>query len=768
LSTLRVDIQYRPLRVGWVIPSSDISALRTAVRLSYALWGGTFNPILFSDRPSEAKAIAKVFRVDALITIPEDNSTSVLDMPYLRGPLWPHQRLFTPTSEHHNPAAVLDVEHAVEHSLQVAATGTLQPPVIVRWDPNDPLADAFLLDFGRYPAREDCRINYDQLLVEKFGATEVAVGPDERIPARASAPSLSAVSRIGLQYSWPVGVGWPPPGIFVGRVDSVEDLACYWNVRALGADVLFVDPRHAVRYSDVIPARLHRAKKNIAQWHESNRHTARWLRADDATFTESYPELDKLDHSDEPERWLQPVTAFSWNGLNFKAPTAYIDSTSTLGMLHQTTEPRVSFALPDKPLSSEHWFSDQWLAASVRIFDPLQRDSQHTFGPIYLPELNETYGQVMTSRRDQIRVEPSRIAILIRPRDSDCTLVGFSTMAMMQEAFRLAGYHSQLSTAGKIARQLVSTLGGLQGARPFKIPGVRRLISSLGPNDCLSARDAVNLIAARDRKTKPFGPHADLRIEPRDPEYKLSPPDVFAYLVEKGLFLCGVKFQCPHCLLPSWIPIESTRHEMTCSLCGQTYAARRQLAGAELFYRKSSLLGIERHMQGSMPVVLTLQQLDANLRDVSTDTLSVYSLSTELTSRSGQPSLAPDVELDFTWLVQRCHKPRMALILGECKGNATLRIQDFTLEMDKLRRLADSISGEQFETFILFSKLGTFTAEELAYAKQCNEQHRLRVILLSDDELEPFDVFDGIHTRELPGTPEALAEATARKYFVNN
>jgi hypothetical protein len=236
LSTLRIDIQYRPIRIGWVIRSTDIAALRTAARLSYSLWGGTFNPILFSDRPSEARAIARVFRVDTLVTIPAGNDTDVLELPYLRGPLFPSEQVFAPNEGGGSPASFLDIENALESLNVRRAPRRGQPPIIVRWDENDPLADAFLIDFGGYPSANDCGIEYERLITEKLGSFKVEIGSGEPIPTRASSLALSSLTRTGLQLDWPVGIGWPPPGIFVGHVDSVEDLACYWNVRALGAD----------------------------------------------------------------------------------------------------------------------------------------------------------------------------------------------------------------------------------------------------------------------------------------------------------------------------------------------------------------------------------------------------------------------------------------------------------------------------------------------------------------------------------------------------
>ena len=56
LDTLRVDICYRPLRVGWVIKLGDTDAFRQAVKFSHTLWGGRFNPILMADREDGKRA----------------------------------------------------------------------------------------------------------------------------------------------------------------------------------------------------------------------------------------------------------------------------------------------------------------------------------------------------------------------------------------------------------------------------------------------------------------------------------------------------------------------------------------------------------------------------------------------------------------------------------------------------------------------------------------------------------------------------------------
>ena len=53
------------------------------------------------------------------------------------------------------------------------------------------------------------------------------------------------------------------------------------------------------------------------------------------------------------------------------------------------------------------------------------------------------------------------------------------------------------------------------------------------------------------------------------------------------------------------------------------------------------------------------------------------------------------------------------------------------------QRLANAVPRELADAFILFSKTGTFSPNEIALAKTLNTKYRRRVILWSREELEP-------------------------------
>src|SRR6266851_8146889 len=116
MDTIRVDISYRPLRIGWAIQAGDLEAFRSAVRLSYALWGGRFNPILIAENDDETKQLVDLFRVDLIWPIGNGDLVKALPatFPHLINPFF-HDSLFVGDANERKHAQVLDVQNTVSH-----------------------------------------------------------------------------------------------------------------------------------------------------------------------------------------------------------------------------------------------------------------------------------------------------------------------------------------------------------------------------------------------------------------------------------------------------------------------------------------------------------------------------------------------------------------------------------------------------------------------------------------------------------------------------
>jgi hypothetical protein len=759
MDTVRVDICYRPLRIAWVIHSGDRDAFRQAVRLTHTMWGGRFNPIVLVDQPDDAKQIIELFRVDMIVPI--GSSADVVEFPkrfpHLINPLFPDTLFFKDTKRPAS-ARLLDMHNALLHWRDTPEWKAIDAQGVRRfvWDDDDPLGDAFLLQYGAYPDANDIGIDYGDILSQATLAVDCRIDKAAPVPLDVlNHPSIGYLCRHGLRRHYTVRAGWNYAGFFVGDAGNIDDLICFWNLRAADVSLQFIDPAHMARYAITRPEYERRTLAGQAHLDEHHRNLAIWSRA------ENIDDTLKLFGG-------QGLTAcrasgpFFWNGGAVRPPMMIFGEASSLGVFGQEQgKPKVSFALNSKPFVTDSWFHTQHLVASVTLSGD---DDQFTFDPPYVPEWNEFFARQMHFHYDKLRIEPERIGIIIDAADHDTFLYGLAVDALVKKLFESGGLTAKLSGGGLIVRQLIARLGGLGGARPFKIPGVRRLLKTFGPRDAFTMKAALQLIGKRDPKNPQanFADHKHLYIEPRPYSTELTPQMVFEYLVEKALFRIGAELTCPSCNLASWIALDALKQENVCELCGNTFDATRQLMHGVLHYRRTGVLGLERNSQGAVPVTLVLQQLDVNLSSIGHK--GVYAPSYDLLPNAGVD--VPPCEVDFVIIRPRTYPDKAEVVLAECKdvGGAI----DAT-DVDNLRRVAEVLPQHRFETYILFAKLAPFTPEEIELIRPLNGPYQNRVILLTSRELEPYHIFErtkaelGIDAHG--GSLEELARVTRQIYF---
>jgi hypothetical protein len=750
------------------------------MRLSFALWGGRFNPIITVDQEEQAQELADLFRLDMILPVGDSDIVKSFPkrFPYLLNPFFP-EGLFIGGEEGWH-SQVLDVHNALVH-LQTKPEWEAVKKSGLRfysWAPNDPLADVFLMHFGQYPNRDEVPIDYYDLFIRGADAGQVEIESTSALPPDLlDFPSVSFLSRFGLKRHYSVPAGWDHPGFFSGDARNFDDLVCCWNLRAADIPILFVDPKHLERYGGTIGSWDESMRDMVQERrHEFDRRVAVWVReesVDREKFKESVADI--LKPFGEKEFTFCTVGPGSFNGLNVRVPMMHFGQVSTLGVVGTDFgKPRISFPLDDKPFCSDIWFHTQHLVVSLSFIGGLYGDDQHTLVPPYVPELNEFCGRSQ-HLYDKIRSEPGRIGLVIDATDPSSSIYAISVPDLFEKIFEMAGFKSKLSAGGLIARQLIAQLGGVDGARAFKIPGVRRLLKTYGPADTFTKSGGLQLIGGKDPENPgaKFADYEDhLYIEQRPPGTKLTPEAVFTHLVGKGLFRIGVELKCPHCRMDSWTALDVLKQKHVCELCGHEFDATRQLVASTWHYRRSGLLGAERNAQGAVPVLLTLQQFGVNLKGLWHDT--IYSPSLDLESEIiGDPTKC---EIDFVWLIPRHYPDRVVVILGECKdrgGKKDGAKDTGTIDekdIDHLRRIADALPRKRFDTFIVLAKLCPFTADEIALAKTLNDEYRRRVILLTARELEPYHFYDRTklehkNIKEYGSTAQDLANNTAEMYF---
>jgi hypothetical protein len=716
------------------------------------------------DREEEAKQLVDLFRVDLIWAIGNTDGVKSFSeqFPYLITPFF-HDRLLLGDPKQHSDVQVLDVQNAIVHLLDGPewSAVTDRGVRIYTWQPEDPLADIFLVQFGSYPSVEASGRDYRAMLVNAAEATDQSLASSAVIPEDVLRyPSIPYVSRMRLRRHYAMGGGRDSPGYFVGEAGNVDDLVCHWNLRAANIPLLFVDTSQFSRYAEIIPAWYKQMQARVARRHEWDRYIGVWSRRED---------IDEVSKKLGDMQLMRcPVSGTSWNGQNVRVPMMHLGQASVLGVVgHEGGRPRVSFALSEKPFCGDVRFHQQHLVASVSLRGGLYADELHSFEPPYLPEFNEFYARTMHLRYNKLRIEPGRLGLVIGAAEHDSFLYALPVTDLMERMFEMTGYEAKLSPSGLIARQLLARLGGLQGARVFKIPGVRRLLRTYGPMAAFTKRSALQLIGGRDPQNPEagFSDHEGLYIEPRRKGGKLTPHEVFGYLIEKGLFRIGVELTCPSCRMVTWNALDSLQQRVVCELCGNEHDATRQLVNAEWHFRRSGILGAERNALGAIPVALTLQQLGSNLDTAFIS--NMYSVSLSLEPKEGIE--LPACEIDFVWLMVPPYPQRAVVILGECKDRGNVKLEEFKKDVEHLGRVADAFPARRFDAFVLLSKLAPFSPEEVQAAESLNGKYLCRTILLTARELEPYYIYERTNA-ELKinghgGTPEELAQTTAQVYF---
>jgi hypothetical protein len=780
MDTVRVDLVYRPLRVCWAIAPGDVDAFRRVVRLNFTLWGGRFNPIVIVDGTEQPQQLVEAFRPDLILAMGADPAIEafVKEYPYLGKPFF-NDGLFTGGAGQDARAQFLDIHNAIVEARKVNAWKdiTAAGVKIVTWDGNDPLKDVLLMSFGGFPDRADCPIDYLDILRRASEATDLLCPPGGPIPRDIFEHyPVSWFSRIRMRSHYSVPASFVQPGYFLGNGAVLEHLVTFWNLRAADHALLFVDVDHLPRYTELIPAWRSKVEEMVQHGRfDVERTIAVW------DWVGQPVELPEQRHARisgilGPGQYLMAgdirhIGSFPIS----RAPMMQIESTTQMGLLSRDSDqPKLSFAYGGKPFSGDLWFHTQHLVASVSFIGGLYGDDLHTLDLPYVPELNEFAARKMLFHYNRLRLEPGRLGIVIDAADEHGSLSAMVVSELFTEIFKLVGYKAKPSGSGLLTRQLISQLGNLQGARVFKIPGVRRLLKRHGPTQAFPLKAATDEITRRVAGDTNFGDFQSIYIEPREPGEQLTPRSVFEYMTAKGLFRIGYELICPHCQMRSWTALDHVRQKIQCEMCGKDYDATRQLMKEKHHFRRSGVLGKDANNLGAVPVTLTLQQLETNLLGGLSE--HVYSTSLVLTPNAPGAPAEDEAEVDFVWMTtERLSSGHTELILGECKdrgkdpadprGGDTISQAD----IDRIRKVADAFPKQRFDVYILLSKLAPFTENELAAAKTLNSRYRDRVILLTPDELEPYHIYDRLtgSVKQLArgGSARQLAAATAMIHF---
>ena len=739
------------MRFGWCVRQGNLEDVRKVLRLTHTLWGGRYNPIIpIAANTNLADQLIEVFHVDALYAASDDNTLTnfIARFPHLP---WPelHRQLFI-DGMRGKLATFVDIYHPVRHLFEEFVKDKDIPQIsakVFEWEPDDPLGDMLLATFGSYPTTAEIGKDYRDFVLRNLKAEAVKIAPEMPVPHEVYNvlfPSGICAHRL----EWDRAPNRRDPGVYLGSAGSFSDIVNFWNLRASDIELVFYDPIYDGRlrtFKDSWVAKLNERPEDpvgfrnaVAVWQEGN--------------------IPLADLNFGPRVLQCAVTDATWNGLNVLPATMHIEEQQSLlaSVSSGTPVPSAHFQLPKKQFYDEREFHNQHVVVTVHPYALSGKDEPSFHFP-FIPEINEYYGRNAHFRWNVARSQRDGLGIITEVTSNNLHINALPPRQLITKMFEAFGITAVPSQAGLIAGRLIRQMGGLQGCRVFKIRGIRELIEQYGPLQPFTRSGAIQIIGQNDPVTHQprFEDYESLYIEARE-KRKLKPEDAFTYLLKNGVFRVGLNLKCPNCELSFWLSLDEVATETECEYCGTEFNITPLLRDRDWAFRRSGLFGKENHQEGSIPVALTLQQIDTVL-------------STEHIFATGM-SLVP-----VTALINACetdvvvvaagYDDKVHLAIGEAKTNDEITEQD----VDNLRRVADALQGKRFTTYIIFAKTTSFTPEEVIRCRAAQPEHRRRVILLSDRELEPYFVYERTAKEfEIQASAislEHFAQATHNIYF---
>ncbi|URK87086.1 hypothetical protein LP421_25080 [Rhizobium sp. RCAM05350] len=267
----------------------------------------------------------RLFSPDFLFPVGDhpDIAAFVASFDYLTSPFNTGALFFpkTPTSR------LLDIQNLIAHHRKTAEwTQLVEAGVqIAKWSADDPLADVFLLQFGGFPDPTETGIDYEQLLAQATNATVITIAPDSAVPADIlNHPCLALLCSYDLKPHYSSAAGWIYPGVYAGHSDEIEDLINFWNLRACGIRLLFLDLAVLDRTVELRTAYIERLRQDLSGHEGLRKLPVIWSRND------LEPNARKAIGD---EFAVCQIGSGSWNGHNIRPHLMHLGGESSLGVV---------------------------------------------------------------------------------------------------------------------------------------------------------------------------------------------------------------------------------------------------------------------------------------------------------------------------------------------------------------------------------------------------------------------------------------------------
>lgn len=762
----------RPIKIGFVVDPNDAQAVRTAIEVNSFLWGGEFNPLIpfYSRRPRNWSGLPlarfdrhSVFDgyltlFDPDVVVPVGSITLAPSQIGCRD-LIPLERVLGDVENNGAPNYGVGLYEVLEHLIRSELRFVHTRPIQFRLPQfSGPHALFLAALFG----------SLEPTLADKFTrryATHIGIetsacshlnyvsflNPDNLFLRRIGSLFLRTARQPGSGHE---------SCIFFCDSERSSDVVDYWNLRALGWNVLPV-PRKAASSEAVKQHVFARVETTFAPYHSNPNLFARTTLVKSRRCTE--PEATSFIASLHlnPSASTHPKLVFQrWYPRMWDREYWQADDTYCCAIEAGKAENEFPDALDDMvrvPVVAPACFDDLRNQTAPRFANNVYVQSFAAESPLaeVIPECDDRMCDAIQSLgHRQWRFSDQGMVFFPHFSGDSAWMKPPLSQQVFIKWMEWRGWQVSPSSAGRLTGALMRSLGGIHGVGLIAQKRLLQLLSKMA-GSCLLHTEVRREVSRIANEGHLMG----------------DPGRVMDRLAERKVVRLGVEIQCPTCSQRSWYSLSELDYEVRCPKCEDRFElpthAPDELKWA---YRARGAFDLPNKAQGAYCVLLVARFLSELLRFPTTPAFGIV-------AKKGKDELEVDYGAitEYRTMMER----RRALLFAECKTFNRFLRKDVR-RMDVVRKHFD-------EAVLVFATLNDALNEEekralVPLAKRCrpkgrNRQTRHMVIILTGNELfaqfgppycweemgEPLKKHSGRH--EVSHNLESLAKATQEIYL---
>lgn len=700
----------RPTRLAFLVAKEDKRTLREVFRINTCLWGGFYNLIIPFFRKTPKNWEKHRYKLPSASSILKgyldsfDPDYVVVKDKEILSALFDKERLllFGDILNIKNDSPVsygVDVTDLYWHLYDKEFKFERRHPIkVVFPKPSRELALLSACCFGEFPTVREIEYvkkNYEHCFSpkvininkENFLNCFVNEGAS---PLRLTKAELQSLPR-----------GWrAEPSVFFMDATSWLDIVDFWNLRAVGREVLPLPKQSAEHCIDL----CNRIMKHHYVPYRHNKdmmHHTNFICSRSSNMKELEAFSKKLTSPGEGAISLQHWYPRMWD--EWAKDKDHVELCS-IQVEDQTEEVSMDDAgyIKFKTISPKFvekyagTVTPRWLNV-IRITDSYNRYDCPTVFPGNLKNVSRVMGNIGIDR-----IWTSREGINIPCKHVDWSQIWKIpvNLEIFQAYFKEQGFSIALSSPGRILLKIIESVDGLHGVRIFQDEELIKLINKMSHSAVEIEIEDIHEQLSKSKvraKTVPVKSLMDLLKKINRNSAEVAQRHL-RQLISCKIIRGGISIQCPECLQHTWYSLNDLADKIICERCLEKFDFPfiRPVPESSWHFRSIGPFSIENYAQGGYCVALALRFLVGN----SLSTAMTWIPSFIIKGKENIP-----IEIDFGAFlsqgrIDESKSPMM--IFGECKS---FNDQFTNKNVKNMRQLAEKFPGSMIVFCTLRAKL---------------------------------------------------------------